>query len=247
MPFQVFIRAYEELNDFLPAEQRKVEFSIALERETTAKKMVENLGILPTRVDLILVNGKSVDLSYQPKDGDRISLYPVFESLDISPVANVRGRPLRRIRFVADCHLGRLVTYLRMLGFDTLYRNDYEDEELVRLSVDEGRVLLTQDRGLLRRKEISRGYLVRESDPRRQIKEVLSRFDLHGAIEPFGRCLRCNTLVKPVPKEAISDRLPPETRARYDEFWVCPSCERIYWMGKHYHHMQQFIEELVQR
>ncbi|MFC1491933.1 Mut7-C RNAse domain-containing protein [Nitrospinota bacterium] len=244
---KVLIRVYEELNNYLPPDRRKVAFSATFDPETSMKEIVDTLGIPLSEVDLILANGDSVDLSHRPRDGNRISLYPVFESIDVSPLVKVRARPLRRIRFVLDVHLGRLATYLRMLGFDTLYRNDYEDEELVRLSVDEGRVLLTQDRGLLRRKEVVRGCLVREPNPRRQLENILARFDLHESIDPFGRCLRCNTLLKPAAKEEVRDHLPPETQKQYDEFWVCSGCGRIYWKGKHYEHMQRFIEEVSRR
>ena len=148
------------------------------------------------------------------------------------------------VRFVADIHLGKLVTYLRMLGFDTLYRNDFEDDELVHLSRTDGRILLSQDRGLLGRKEVTRGHLVRESDPRLQVAGILTHFDLRESVEPFERCLRCNTILEPISKDLVVDRIPAQTRKEYDEFWTCQSCNRVYWMGKHFHHMQKFISEL---
>jgi uncharacterized protein with PIN domain len=244
---EVLVRVYEELNNYLPPERRKVTFSDTFDPGTSIKDVIYKLGIPSDEVDLVLVNEESVNLSYHPRNGDRISLYPVFESIDISPFVKIRAQPLRRIRFVADVHLGRLATYLRMLGFDTLYRNDYQDEELVRFSVDEGRVLLTQDRGILSRKKVVRGYLVPESDPRHQLEKILNRFDLHESIKPFGRCLRCNTFLKPIAKEETRDRLPPETQKRHNMFWVCSDCGRIYWRGKHYKHMVRFIDDLVRR
>src|SRR5262249_7296465 len=131
-------------------------------------------------VDLILVDGESVDFAYRVGDGDRISVYPVFESLDIGSLVRVRPQPLRETRFVLDVHLGKLAGYLRMLGFDTLYRNDYQDEELADISQRERRILLTRDRGLLKRRTVSHGYLLRETDPREQLAEVVRRFDLAG-------------------------------------------------------------------
>jgi uncharacterized protein with PIN domain len=150
------------------------------------------------------------------------------------------------IRFVADGHVGKLARYLRMLGFDTLYNKDFQDEELIQLSVTEGRVLLTQDRKLVKRKEVTRGYLVRESDPRRQLESLLFHFNLHPFIKPFERCLLCNTPLESISKAAIQDRLPPKTRELYQDFWVCPGCRRIYWMGAHYERMRAFIDEIVQ-
>jgi len=123
---QCSIRFYEELNDFLPLERRKVDFSHEFQRRASIKDLIEALGVPHTEVDLILVNGASVDFSYIVRDGDRISVYPMFEAFDIQMVSRVRPQPLRVIRFVLDVHLGKLARYLRLLGFDTLYRNDYK-------------------------------------------------------------------------------------------------------------------------
>jgi uncharacterized protein len=244
---QACFRFYAELNDFLPPDRRMVAFSHLFEGSPSVKDMIEAVGVPHTEVDLILVNGESVDFSYRVQDGDRISVYPVFESLDITPLLRVRPRPLRETRFVLDTHLGRLAVYLRMLGFDTLYQNDYHDEELARISSSEMRILLTRDRGLLKRSCVTHGYCLRGTDPRRQLVEVLRRFDLFGSTVPFQRCLRCNGLLQPVSKELIVDRLPPQTRQQFDEFHACPACDRIYWKGSHYDEMQRFIERVLQQ
>lgn len=172
--------------------------------------MIESLGVPHTEVDLILVDGEPVDFSYIVQNGDRISVYPVFEAVDITPLVRLRAHPLRVVRFVLDNHLGKLATYLRLLGFDALYRNDYNDEVLARLSVEERRILLTRDRGLLKRGGITHGYCVRGTDPEQQLLEVIRRFDLGSATRPFNRCLLCNSLLEPVSKEAVSHRLPPK-------------------------------------
>jgi len=243
----VYFRFYAELNDFLRPDRRMVTFCHPLEGRASVKDVIESLGVPHTEVDLILANGESVDFSYGVQDGDRISVYPVFETVDITPLVRLRPRPLREPRFVLDAHLGRLAAYLRMLGFDALYRNDYDDEELARISSTEGRILLTRDRGLLKRSVVTHGYCVRETDPRQQLVEILRRFDLFGAIAPFHRCLRCNGLLQPVSKEAISDRLPPRTRQHYDEFRICQDCGQVYWKGSHYERMQRFIERVRQQ
>ena len=142
-------RFYEELNDFLPENRRKILFPFAFEGTPSVKDSIEALGVPHTEIDLILVNGISVDFGCLIRDGDRISVYPVFESIDITPLVRVHSQPLREPRFVLDMHLGRLARYLRMLGFDTLYRNDYADAELARISSQEYRILLTRDPGLL--------------------------------------------------------------------------------------------------
>jgi len=239
-----YFRFYAELNDFLPPPRTFVAFAQSFEVSGSVKDMIESLGVPHTEVDLILANGESVDFSYLVQEGDRISVYPVFESIDITPVLRVRPRPLRQTRFVLDIHLGRLANYLRMLGFDALYRNDYRDEELARVSHDEERILLTRDRNLLKRRAVEHGYCLRETRPRRQLLEVLERFDLLGSLAAFTRCLRCNGLLEPVAKERIAGRLLPETREHHQEFSQCASCGQVYWRGSHYRRMQQFIESL---
>jgi len=237
-------RFYEELNDFLPQEKRKVTFDYSLQRRASVKDIIEALGVPHTEVEVILANGQSVDFGYIVGDGDRISVYPMFESLDIRPLLKLRELPLRQPSFVLDCHLGRLARYLRHLGFDTLYRNDYTDDRLATISADEHRILLTRDRDLLKRRIISHGYCVRSHDPRRQLDEVLARFDLYADIKPFGRCTRCNGMVIAVDKNDILDQLEPGTRKYYNEFWRCGSCCQIYWEGSHFEKMKLLIDEL---
>ncbi|HSG18901.1 MAG TPA: Mut7-C RNAse domain-containing protein [Anaerolineae bacterium] len=242
---RVFFRFYAELNDLLPAERRQVFFPQPFNDRVTVKHLIESLGVPHSEVDLILVDGRSVDFTYIVADGDQISVYPVFESLDIGHVTRLRPEPLRETRFVLDGHLGQLATYLRLLGFDSLYRNDYDDRELAMISSSERRILLTKDRGLLKRKMVSHGYLVRETDPELQMLEVVGRFDLRDRVQPFRRCLRCNGLTDEVPKSAVIDRLPANTRRYYDEFRLCRDCQQIYWKGSHYKRMQAFLKRTL--
>lgn len=240
-------RFYAELNDFLPPAKRQKRFTHSFDGRVSIKDMIESLGVPHTEVDLILVNGGSVDFDYLVQHGDRISVYPVFETIDIAPLVRVRPQPLREPCFVLDTHLGKLAAYLRMLGFDTRYRNDFLDDELARISSEEGRILLTRDRGLLKRGVVSHGYCVRESNPRQQLVEVLRRFDLVESITPFRRCIRCNGLLKSVPKQTIIDRLPPKTQQYYDEFHICESCAQIYWKGSHYQRMERFVASVLEQ
>ena len=240
----VSVRFYEELNDFLSVERRKTSFEVEVKNPGSIKDLIESLGVPHTEIDLILVNGHSVDFDYQVKDTDKISVYPVFESMDISPLIRLRPAPLRNTRFVLDTHLGRLAAYLRMLGFDTLYRNDYNDPALADISSHEQRILLTRDKKLLTRKIITHGYYVRETQPQQQLLEVIQRFDLSGNLNPFSRCLHCNGSIHPVSKESISRHLMPRTREFYNEFWQCEHCQKVYWKGSHYQRMRKLIEEL---
>ena len=242
---RVDVRFYAGLNDFLPLWRRKRTTTCDFDVSGSVKDMIEALGVPHTEVDLILANDESVDFSYRIQDGDKISVYPVFESIDISSLVRLRPVPLREVRFIVDVHLGRLAAYLRMVGFDTLYQDDYQDEELARISSGERRTLLTRDRGLLKRNVITRGYCVRATNPREQLVEVLRRFDLLRAMMPFRRCVHCNAVLQPCPKGLVSDQLLPETKEHFDDFSVCPECEHIYWKGSHYRRMRGFIETIV--
>jgi uncharacterized protein with PIN domain/sulfur carrier protein ThiS len=244
MAGSVEIRFYEELNDFLPPEQRKATFPYSFKQPGSIKDLIETLGVPHPEIDLILVNGHPVDFDYQVRDGDRISVYPVFESLDVTPVTRLRPAPLRITRFVLDTHLGRLAAYLRLFGFDTLYRNDYDDPTLADISIKEHRILLTRDKQLLMRKQITHGYYVRATQPQKQLLEVLTRFDLRKTQQSFTRCMHCNGEIRPVAKEEIESRLLPRTKIWYTEFWQCSQCNKIYWKGSHYRRMQELIESI---
>ena len=238
-------RFYEELNDFLVPSRYKTAFAHTFHRRASVKDMIESFGVPHTEVELILANGESVDFSYIVRDGDRISVYPMFESLDISPLLRLRPEPLRHPKFVLDTNLGRLARYLRLLGIDCLYRNDYKDGELARISSSTSRVLLTRDRTLLRYKIITHGYFVRATDPRLQAQEILSRFDLNGTIAPFTRCTRCNGVLDDVDKSRVIDRLEPKTKRYFDRFRLCRDCGQIYWKGSHHEHARLLIDSLV--
>jgi uncharacterized protein with PIN domain len=233
---------YGELNDFLPLAQRGQWVGVSLNGVTVVKHLIEALGVPHPEVDWILAGGQPVAFGYAVQDGDRIEVYPV----DAGAPRNLLRPPLNPpVRFVLDTHLGQLATYLRLLGFDTLYRNDYDDAELAVISSQEVRVLLTRDRGLLKRKAVVYGYCVRTSQPRQQLIDVLRRYRLSEAIQPWRRCLRCNGLLVPAEKAAILAHLEPKTQRYYEEFQRCVDCGQIYWQGSHHSHMQTFIAEIL--
>jgi hypothetical protein len=228
------LRFYAELGDLLARDRRGREFEHEYAAGGSVKDLIESLGIPHTEVDLVLVNGLSVDFAYHVGEGDRVSVYPVFEALDISPVVSLRPKPLRMTRFAADVHLGRLAGYLRLCGFDTLYRTDWGDDHLAETAVEERRILLTRDRRLLMRSIVTHGCLVRATLPRDQLREVLDRLDLRGSLEPLTRCSVCNGLVESVTKAEVAAGLPPRTAEHYGEFWRCAGCGHVYWKGAHY-------------
>jgi hypothetical protein len=246
MMHKVYVRCYAELNDYLVSARRMTTFPLSFDNEIPLKELILLLTLPAEEIDLALVNGESVGLSCIVKDGDRISLYPVFESFDISSTTKVRPTALRQPRFVVDVHLGKLANHLRMFGFDTLYRNDYTEGELIRLSRDERRSLLTRNRRLLEGGAILRGYCVRDKDPRMQLIEVLRRFDLFNIISPFTRCIECNSVLRAVDKDSIAERLPPRVREVFFGFQLCETCDRLYWKGSHYQKMKTFVDDVVQ-
>lgn len=242
---QIVIRFYAELNDFLSGGKRQQAFVHTFRGNPAIKDVIESLGIPHTEVDVILVDGQSVQFGHQVEGGEQISVYPQFESLDVKPILRLRPEPLRKTKFVLDVHLGKLASYLRLAGFDSLYENESEDAYLARMSSEGKRILLTKDRGLLKRKEITHGYLVREIHPRLQLVEVIRRFDLSASVRPFHHCLLCNGLIEAVDKADIIEQLPPETKEHYHEFRRCPSCHRIYWKGPHYRRMNRLLQSAL--
>ncbi len=237
-------RFYEELNDFLPAKRKKVAFVHIFTGNPSIKDVIESIGVPHVEVDMILVNSQPVDFKYRLKDHDEVSVYPVFETFEISGVSHLRKKPLRETKFILDVHLGKLAKYLRMLGFDTMYQNDFDDKAIIRLSLAEHRIILTRDVGLLKNGSVSRAYYIRSQDSKGQLAEVLKHFDLYLAINPFDRCIKCNGKLETVEKESIIPRLQPNTIKYFNEFFICTNCQSIFWEGSHFHHMQNFITSM---
>lgn len=237
-------RFYEELNDFLPKERRKRSFSYRFHGTPSVKDAIQAIGVPHSAVDLILVDGQAADFSYRLEGGERVTVYPVFERLDIAGVSPLRSRPLRRSRFVLDVHLGKLAHYLRMLGFDCVYCKSLDDAEMIEIALREGRIILTRDMGILKHSQVTHGYWVRSQQPRRQLEEVLQAIDLMRQIKPFTRCMECNGTITPVSKNAIREEVIPVILNRFDAFWQCRKCGKVYWQGSHYQRMLEMVERL---
>jgi hypothetical protein len=172
-------------------------------------------------------------------------VYPKFEALDITPLLRVRAAPLRTTRFVADAHLGGLARQLRLFGFDTAYDNRLHDAGIVQLARDEARIVLTRDRGLLKRRGITHGCFIRALRPREQLFEVVERLDLRRSVRPFTRCLACNGDLVTVVKAQVLARLPPDVRERHERFAGCAQCGRVYWEGSHWRRMRAVVAGLA--
>jgi uncharacterized protein with PIN domain len=238
---------YGALDYFLHASQRGQPIAYRFDQRNSVKDAVEAIGPPHPEVKLLMVNGVSVGWEYVVQPDDEIHVYDDFTAVSVG--ASIRlippypGRP----RFILDTHLGKLTGYLRMLGFDTLYRNDYPDDELARVSAEETRILLTRDLGVLKRGIVTYGYFVRETAPRLRLQEINQRYELVEHAQPFKHCLRCNGLLHPVPKQAVLDHVPPDVVQYYEVFHQCDDCQQIYWKGSHYQKMERMIAEIMQK
>jgi len=238
-------RFYEELNDLLPRDRQKKDFEVTFQGKRSIKDMIESLGVPHTEVDLILVNGESVDFRYLLCPGDRVSVYPVFERLDIAEVTRLRNLPLRRTRFIADNNLGQVVKLMRALGFDVEFNPDLHPGRIVEISKREKRIILTMSRKLLKRKEVTHGILIRPGEAEKEVRRILESLHIKSRVKPFSRCLVCNNPLEPVSKADILDRIPPKVRARCHAFSICRPCHRIYWEGTHVEAMKKRIQEVL--
>lgn len=241
---QVYFHFHGDLNDFLLPDQQRQTISVPLNGVAAIKHPIESLGVPHPEVDALLVNQLAVDFDYRLQANDQIDVFPMT---DKPAVATIPLRPplALPVHFVLDTHLGQLATYLRLLGFDTLYRNDYDDVELAQISSEETRLLLTRDRGLLKRKIVVYGHCVRHSDPRQQLIDVLRRYQLKEQVRVWQRCPLCNGDLARVAKAEILDQLEQKTQLYYDEFQRCQRCGQIYWQGSHYTHMQGFVDNVL--
>jgi uncharacterized protein len=234
-------RFHAELDDFLQPSQHGKPISLVFSDHQTVKHLFESLGVPHPEVGAVQVNGQTAGFARRLKDGDRVDVFP-FSAIERRALARNGSHG-----FLLDIHLGKLARYLRILGFDTAYQNDYNDEELAEISHSQERILLTRDRRLLMRNLVQRGYCVRALDPHQQVLEVVQRFKLKDDVVPFQRCPHCNTPLVEVSKAEVLERLEPLTRRHFDEFHICPNCSQIYWKGSHYERMLAFIDREIKK
>jgi uncharacterized protein with PIN domain len=238
-------RFYEELNDFLPAARRKLAFMFPFQGTPAVRDLIQAIGVPHTEIDLVLVDGRSVDFTHRLRGGERVAVYPTFERLDISPLLRLRPRPLREARFILDVHLGKLARHLRLLGLDCAYRQDWDDATLIDHALAERRIILTRDVGILKHGRVTHGYWVRSHQPARQLEEIVEAFDLRRQLAPFTRCLECNGVIGPVDRTELEDRVQAAILVRFEQFWQCPVCHRVYWQGSHYRRLLQCVRRLA--
>jgi len=227
----VVLRFAEDLRFFLvPRNRGAAGVAVPGDGTSTAGHLVESLGVPLTEVGSLIVGGQLAAPSYRPAGGDVV---------DVGPVSRPQRLPPGSPRFVLDVHLGTLTRRLRLLGVDCAYSNDADDDELVARAGEQRRVLLTQDRGLLRRRSLWLGGYVRGARPDQQLADVLDRFE--PPLAPWTICTACNGRLSPVPKAAVEGSLLPGTRRTYDVFARCPACGRVYWHGAHGRRLDRIV------
>jgi len=234
----VLLRFDPLLRLFLPASRRDGPQRVPLDGTSTLGHLVESLGVPLPEVGAMTVGGVPVDPSYQPSPGDAVDVaaMPRPQPVPLEPGCSAP-------RFLLDVHLGTLARRMRLLGLDTAYHNDMDDPALVEQANRERRVLLTQDRGLLRRRKLWLGAYVRGSRPDDQLRDVLERFA--PPLRPWTRCTACNGELAPVDKADVEAELEDGTRRTYDVYGRCAGCGRIYWRGAHGAHLERIVRSAL--
>jgi uncharacterized protein with PIN domain len=224
----VRLRVAESLRFLLPARHRHGDVTAAVDGASSLWHVVESLGVPRTEVGELRVNGHVAAPSGRPREGDVVDVLP-----------QRRPQRITEPRFLLDVHLGSLARRMRLLGLDTAYANDAADDELVAQAAAERRVLLTQDRGLLRRRALTEAAYVHGGRTDEQLLDVLDRFD--PPLSPWSRCPACNGELEPVAKQDVQHLLQPGTRRSYQQFSRCQACGRPYWRGAHARHLDAIV------
>jgi len=238
----VDVRFFGELEDFLPPGKRGSDLSVELAGSPAVKDVIEGLGVPHPEIDAVTINGRNATFGSRLSPGDRVEVFPDERDGDRGRQGGLKP-PFDPARgFILDVHLGKLARWLRLLGFDAMYRNDYSDHEIVETAAARGRFILTCDIRLLMHGAVRGGRWIRERQPRRQLREVVGRLSLRSHFAPFTRCMLCNGLLEAVARDAVLDRVPPRAAERYDLFARCEDCGKVYWEGSHMGGIQSLID-----
>jgi len=245
IPIHIRLRFYGNLNHLIDPHRRGYTFTRRLPETTSVKDLIEGCGVPHTETDLILVDSRPVGFDKIVTGGERVSVFPFFHFIDLPSKYRLQYPEPKFYRFLADVNLGKLARFLRMAGFDTAYYNDVKDPQLISQMQEENRILLTRDRKLLMHRVVCHGYLVRSAHIADQLEEILERYNLFDKVNPFSRCIHCNTLLESVSKEEVLAELEPLTRKYFNRFSRCSDCEQIYWAGSHRERLHPKVKSLL--
>jgi uncharacterized protein with PIN domain len=204
--------------------------------------VIESCGVPHPEVDLILVEGVPVKFDFVLDQSADVDVYGTQSRSALLPKERLQSGSIQK--FIADGHLGKLATNLRLLGLDVAYDRHAQDRQLLEPMTSEDRALLTRDRRLLMHKIVQHGYYPRSQNPFEQTLEIVRRFDLRDELKPFMRCLHCNRALDFVTKADVLDQLEPLTKIYYDEFRRCAGCVRIYWRGSHFDRLRARVDDI---
>ncbi len=155
------------------------------------------------------------------------------------------------MKFIVDHNVGKLVKWLRMMGYDTLFFTGDDDWQMVMTALNESRVILTRDTQIMARGVVASGrvkaILILSDEPERQIQQVVETLNLDTKSGLFTLCLECNQPLEERTREQVRDRVPDHVFQTQDEYVECPHCHRIYWKGTHWAAMTEKMARLNQR
>jgi len=228
------------LKDFTEQDQVVKSFQL----HPSAKDLIESCGVPQVEVYGLRVNHRLESFSYNVADGDKLTVYPKRITDGQDTPGNIREARDLPSKFIADVHLGKLTRYLRLLGFDTVYKNDAKDTDIIDAAIRDNRTVLTRDVGLLKHGRLKHGYWLRSTEPNEQVLEVVTYFELAGNIHPFMLCMNCNGHLEQVAKEEVISKLPPKVNKNFEEFRQCQACGQVYWKGSHYHKLVKKVRQI---
>lgn len=243
-PFTIKLVFSDELAWFLREAAVQNEVLCEVDGKRSIKDIIESKGVPHTEAGRISANGRDVDFHYIPQQVQTIHVFHINPPLDVTEPTLLRPSPFPELRFIVDVNVGKLAQLLRVIGINTRYSTHYADREIAEFSEREKRIVLTKDRGLLKRSKVVFGKYIKAIDPYRQLQEVLGFYGLKGPFALFSRCLQCNARLRQVDKETVLDRLEPKTKKYYSRFFMCPVCGKIYWQGTHRYHMEKRLMAL---
>jgi len=238
----IYIRLFAGLNYFVPEPLKQKNIRLTVFGKPSVKDVNESIGVPHTEFEMVTLNGEPTEIDKHVEENDQLVVYPPFCQLPINESDVSQNMELFPFRFVLDVHLGKLAAMLRLLGFNSVYNNKLQDNEIIEIAITENRIILSRDLGIFKHSKVKRGYFPRSQDPKIQIKEVVDRYGLNEYVKPFSRCIKCNGELMPIDKALIQHKIQEKTNLYYKEFYTCKNCNNTYWKGSHYDNMKELVQ-----